>query len=42
MPGVSAELLITVAVLVLVAVATGTLAARLFMAATRTQPHDRS
>ena len=38
MTGVSAELLITVAVLILAAVATGTLAGRLFLAASRARP----
>lgn len=36
MPYVSAEMLITIAVLILVAVAAGTLTARLFIAASRT------
>ncbi len=38
MTGASPELLITVAVLVLIAVALGTFAARLFMAASRPRP----
>ncbi len=37
MPTVSAEMLITVAVLILVAVAAGTLTARFFIAASRAQ-----